>query len=137
MSGREDGDAVSRWEGGHGVTVYAMNTGSAGELDRNEKTVATATGDSIFIHLWEDRTRGELWVPAYDSTTLALLSDDFLQTASGNAVESGRRSFEFQAIKPGTHRLVFEKRLGWKFTSEDRRVFLVEVTDEVRGPRRS
>lgn len=119
------------------MTVYASHAGSTGELDRNEKTIATATGDRFWIHLWEDRTRGELWVPAYDPVSLALINDDFLQTASGNAVEAGRRSFEFQAVRPGIHRLVFEKRLGWKFTAEDRRMFLVDVADGVRPPERS
>jgi hypothetical protein len=28
---------------------------------------------------------------------------------------------------PGTHRVVFEKRMGWKFTAEDRHVFYVDV----------
>jgi len=50
---------------------------------------------SFFIHLWEDRTRGEQWVPAYDTKRLALLSDEFLCIASNNAVENGQRIFEF------------------------------------------
>ncbi|MGH7230244.1 MAG: protease inhibitor I42 family protein [Nitrospiraceae bacterium] len=84
--------------------------------------------DAVFpIHLWEDRTRGEQWVPAYNRESFVLVNDDFLRTTSNNAVDSGRRTFEFRAMQPGTHRLVFEKRLGWKFTAEDRRVFLIEV----------
>ncbi|MDK2742153.1 MAG: protease inhibitor I42 family protein [Nitrospira sp.] len=79
------------------------------------------------IHLWEDRTRGEQWVPSYDTKGLALLSDEFLQIASNNAVENGQRIFEFKAVQPGVYQLVFEKRMGWKFTAEDRRLFRIEA----------
>jgi hypothetical protein len=58
-----------------------------------------------------------------------LTDDDFVRTASGNALDSGRRTFEFRAVRPGSHRVLFEKRLAWKFTAEDRRVFLIEVVD--------
>jgi predicted secreted protein len=101
-----------------------------GELDRDAKTIKTHAGATFSIHLWEDRTRGELWVPSYDATTFAMVNEDFLRTVSNNAVDSGRRSFEFRALLPGTHRLVFEKRMGWKFTAEDRRVFLVGVAGD-------
>lgn len=83
----------------------------------------------IQIHLWEDRTRGELWVPTYDPTGVELLADDYLRIAGNNAVDNGQRTFEFRAVKPGTHRILFEKRMGWKFTAEDRRVFDVTVFD--------
>ncbi len=79
------------------------------------------------IRMWEDRTRGEQWVPAYDAKGLALLSDEFLRIASNNAVENGQRIFELKAVQPGTHHLVFEKRMGWKFTAEERRVFRIEA----------
>jgi predicted secreted protein len=99
------------------------------------KVIETALEDSIQIHLWEDRTRGELWVPTYDPTGLALLADDYLRIAGNNAVDNGQRTFEFKAIKSGTHRVLFEKRMGWKFTAEDRRVFDVTASDS--SPRRS
>lgn len=79
------------------------------------------------IRLWEDRTRGEQWVPTYDTRGLALLSDEFLRIASNNAVENGQRIFELKAVQPGTYQLVFEKRMGWKFTAEERRVFKIEA----------
>lgn len=79
------------------------------------------------IHLWEDRTRGEQWVPAYDTKGLALLSDEFLRVASNNAVENGQRSFELKAVQPGVYQLVFEKRMGWKFTAEERRAFRIDA----------
>ncbi len=82
----------------------------------------------FIVHLWEDRTRGEQWIPSYEPNRLALLSDEFLGVASNNAVENGQRIFEFKAVRPGVHELVFEKRMGWKFTAEERRVFRIEVT---------
>lgn len=79
------------------------------------------------LQLWEDRTRGEQWVASYDTKGLALLSDEFLRIASNNAVENGQRIFEFTAVQPGVHLVVFEKRMGWKFTAEDRRLFKIEA----------
>ncbi|MEK9141720.1 MAG: protease inhibitor I42 family protein [Nitrospirota bacterium] len=82
---------------------------------------------AFVIHLWEDRTRGEQWVPSYDVKGLALLSDEFLRVASNNAVENGQRIFEFKAVQSGVYQLMFEKRMGWKFTAEDQRVFRIEA----------
>ena len=93
------------------------------------RLLAATVGHPFVIHLWEDRTRGELWVPSYEATSLTLLSDEFLRIASNNAVENGQRIFEFQAVTPGSHRLVFEKRMGWKFTAEDRRVFQIQAVN--------
>jgi hypothetical protein len=98
------------------------------------RIIETVLHRPIQIHLWEDRTRGELWVPTYDPTALALLADDYFRVAGNNAVDNGRRTFEFQAVRPGTHSVLFEKRMGWKFTAEDRRVFEVVVSD--RSPQR-
>ena len=92
------------------------------------KTLKVKQSETFTIHLWEDRTRGEQWVPTYDAQCMALVADDFLRTVSNNAVDSGRRSFEFQALKTGTFRLDFSKRMAWKFTAEDRRMFDVCVT---------
>jgi hypothetical protein len=88
-------------------------------------------GVPFHIHLWEDRTRGELWVPSYNPAFLVLLADDYLRIANGNAVDSGRRTFEFKPVAVGTHRILFEKRLGWKFTAEHRHVYDVTVSDTV------
>ena len=91
------------------------------------KKIRVQNSETFCIHLWEDRTRGEQWVPVYEPQSLALVGDEFLRTISNNAVDSGRRSFEFQALRLGTHRLEFHKRMAWKFTAEDRRVFDVTV----------
>ncbi len=101
--------------------------------DGAAKLVEGRLDHPIAIHLWEDRTRGELWVASYDSSALALLSDEYLRIAGNNAVDNGRRTFEFKPLKPGQHRIVFEKRMGWKFTAEDRRVFQVTVSEPVKG----
>ena len=93
------------------------------------KPIQTSQSETFHIHLWEDRTRGEQWVPTYDPKVLALVEDDFLRTVSNNAVDSGRRSFAFQALVTGKHRVEFSKRMAWKFTAEDRRVFEVTVLD--------
>ncbi|HET9961148.1 MAG TPA: protease inhibitor I42 family protein [Nitrospiraceae bacterium] len=100
---------------------------AAGDREVGATTLSGKVGMPLRIHLWEDRTRGELWVPTYDPKALPLVDDDFLRIASGNAVDTGRRTFEFQPVMPGTHRVVFEKRMGWKFTAEDRHVFYVDV----------
>ncbi len=100
-----------------------------GKEESDLKSVVAQKGMSFTINLWEDRTRGEQWVPSYDSSVFALTGDDFLRTTSNNAVDSGNRQFEFEALQSGTHRLEFQKRMAWKFTSEDRRVFLVDVKE--------
>ncbi|MFM8550867.1 MAG: protease inhibitor I42 family protein [Nitrospiraceae bacterium] len=107
--------------------TMASYDGIAGEAERDTKRLTVVVGQSFSLHLWEDRTRGELWVPAYDTAAVVLLSDDFVRTASNNAVETGTRTFEFRTLTPGEHRLLFEKRMGWKFTAEDRRVYLVSA----------
>ena len=93
------------------------------------KHLSVPSGQAFPIHLWEDRTRGEQWVPSYDSALLALVSDDYLRVAGNNAVDNGTRTFEFRALQPGEHRILFEKRMGWKFTAEDRRVFVINAAD--------
>ena len=93
------------------------------------KPIQTVQSGTFHIHLWEDRTRGEQWVPSYDPKALALVEDEFLRTISNNAVDSGRRSFEFQALEIGKHCLEFSKRMAWNFTAEDRRLFEVTVRD--------
>ena len=71
--------------------------------DLNAKPVHTDKGKTFTIQLWEDRTRGEQWVPSYQPSALVLLDDEFLRTASNNAVDAGKRTFEFQALEAGEH----------------------------------
>lgn len=101
--------------------------------DQGSRAIDAFLGRAFIIHLWEDRTRGEQWVPSYNTRALTIVDDQFLRVASNNAVENGQRTFEFQAMLPGTHELVFEKRMGWKFTAEDRRIFLIQVAPTGKG----
>lgn len=96
---------------------------------REIKSLSVKKGETFAVNLWEDRTRGEQWVPSYDPKMMVLVDDEFLRTISNNAVDSGRRSLEFQALEIGQHRLEFHKRMAWKFTAEDRRIFFVHVSD--------
>jgi hypothetical protein len=40
------------------------------------------------------------------------------------------RVLEFEALKMGQYEIAFEKRLGWKFTAENRKGFLVHVEEQ-------
>ena|SRR6266496_5234956 len=103
-----------------------------GEGWQQEKALETHVGGTATIRLWEDRTRGEIYTPLYDPELLALVTDDYDRSIgeNWNIVDSGKRVFEFRAAKPGTHRVVFEKRMGWRFTAEDRRVYIITVKDQ-------
>ena len=103
------------------------NVASGADKTGEVKSIEAKKGDSFTVNLWEDRTRGEQWVPSYDPKALMLVEDEFLRTTSNNAVDSGKRTFEFQALEEGEYRVEFSKRLAWKFTAEDRRIFLVTV----------
>ena len=106
----------------------SMTSGNEIRGEKSEVKFLLTKKDTLFkVHLWEDRTRGEQWVPSYDPKALVLVEDEFLRTTSNNAVDSGTRTFEFQALEAGEYRIEFSKRLAWKFTAEDRRVFLVTV----------
>ena len=97
-------------------------------LERSDiKAIVARKGTPFTLRLWEDRTRGEQWVPSYDASVFMLVGDDFLRTTSNNAVDSGSRTFEFEPLQVGTHQIEFNKRLAWKFTAEDRRIFLINV----------
>ena len=100
---------------------------------QGSRAIDAVLGQAFTIRLWEDRTRGEQWVPSYNTKALTLVDDRFLRVAGNNAVENGQRTFEFQGVLPGTHELVFEKRMGWKFTAEDRRIFLIQVVPTGKG----
>lgn len=107
---------------------------TAGSTDgQGSRALDAVLGQVFAIRLWEDRTRGEQWVPSYNTKALTLVDDRFLRVAGNNAVENGQRTFEFQGVLPGTHELVFEKRMGWKFTAEDRRIFLIQVAPIGKG----
>lgn len=105
---------------------------SAGKGWNEEKAVEAPMGGTVTIRLWEDRTRGEIYIPMHDPDAVALVSDEYDRSIgeNWNIVDSGKRVFEFRTLKPGVHRIVFEKRMGWRFTAEDRRVYIVTVKDD-------
>jgi predicted secreted protein len=97
-----------------------------------DNALEARTGGTVTIQLWEDRTRGEIYIPMHDPEAVALVTDNYDRSIGENwdIVDSGKRIFEFTALKPGVHRIVFEKRMGWRFTAEDRRVYTVTVKDQ-------
>tara|TARA_B100000315_G_C14586297_1_gene593200 strand:- start:2445 stop:2744 length:300 start_codon:yes stop_codon:yes gene_type:complete len=95
--------------------------------DQSEKMIAAKVGEIFEICLWEDRTRGELWVSTYNSDQISLIDDDFQRKTSGTINDSGMRIFRFRAEQSGRYGLVFEKRLGWRFTSIKRRDYVVSI----------
>ncbi|HEY3196861.1 MAG TPA: protease inhibitor I42 family protein [Nitrospirales bacterium] len=105
---------------------------NAGEAWTQDKVLSTRLGGTVIIRLWEDRTRGEIYIPLFDNTGVALANDDYDRSMgeNWNVVDSGKHVFEFRALKPGVHRIVFEKRMGWRFTAEDRRVYVLMVNEE-------
>src|SRR5207237_10550496 len=80
------------------------------------KVIVTTLEHPIQIHLWEDRTRGELWVPTFDPAGRELLADAYLRIAGTNAVRNGQRTVAIQAVRPGTHRVAGETRGRSQFT---------------------
>ena len=68
-----------------------------GEGLKEEKVLQTHVGETLTIRLWEDRTRGEIYVPSYDPEAVALLNDEYERSFgdSNNAIDAGKRAFEF------------------------------------------
>ncbi len=98
-----------------------------GVTKEQQKKIETRVGALFKIRMWEDRTRGESWTPLYDPTAFILIDDDYEETSTYNA---GIRVLEFEALKAGQYEIVFEKRLGWKFTAENRKKFQVHVEEQ-------
>ena len=57
---------------------------------QGSRAIDAVLGQAFSIRLWEDRTRGEQWVPSYNTKALTLVDDRFLRVAGNNAVENGR-----------------------------------------------
>src|SRR5439155_1306242 len=47
-----------------------MQAVGIGEGVKEEKVLETSVGETLTIRLWEDRTRGEIYVPSYDPEAL-------------------------------------------------------------------
>jgi predicted secreted protein len=94
---------------------------------REKKIIQARAGEPFLIALWEDRTHGHSWQPRLDSTPIQLLDDRYVRTIHVDTADSGKRTFEFVCSEPGRYELIFEKRLGWKFTADDRKIFVIDV----------
>jgi hypothetical protein len=96
------------------------------ELER--KVLQGKVGTPIKIRLWEDRTRGSRWVPAFDGSALKLIVDDYQRTIDIRVADTGMRTFEFLPLRPGSHEVMLEQRYGWKFTAEKRLFYIFEIS---------
>jgi len=95
---------------------------------RETKVLHEKVKKSFSIRLWEDRTRGSRWVPLFDGSALRLISDEYQRTIDIRVADTGMRTFEFLPLAPGSHEIVLEFRYGWKFTSERRLFYSIEVS---------
>lgn len=101
------------------------------------KIIEAETGQPFYISMWEDRTGGHSWTPRYDAQALDLLDDDYQRTVSVDTADFGKRVFTFVAKTPGEHPLVMEARVGWKFTADNRKHYLVRISDPSSSAMRS
>ena len=94
---------------------------------QENKRLKVQVGEPFRITLWEDRTHGYSWQPRLDSIPIELLVDDYERTINVDTADSGRRTFEMICSQPGQFEIVFEKQVGWQFTSQGSRTVIVEA----------
>jgi len=99
------------------------------EGKRETLKIAAEVGEPFRISLWEDRTRGNRWVPSFDAEALRLLSDEYERTRNIRVSDIGMHNFEFIATHPGSFWIEFESRYGWKFSAESHLTYEVLITD--------
>ena len=97
-------------------------------MEHEKKIMQVQVGEPFKIVLWEDRTHGHSWQPQLNSAPLELVDEDYERTIHVDTADFGKRTFEFVCSKPGRFEIIFEKRIGWKFTADDRKVFLIDAT---------
>ncbi len=97
-------------------------------MEREKKTLKVRVGEPFKITLWEDRTHGHSWQPQFDSAPVELVDEDYVRTIHVDTADFGKRTFEFVCSQVGQFEIVFEKRIGWKFSADDRKVFLIEAS---------
>ncbi len=91
------------------------------------KTIDAEAGGTFRVTLWEDRTGGHSWTPRYPPDALDLIDDEYSRTVSVDTADFGKRVFTFLAKTPGEYPLVMEHRVGWKFTADNRKNYLVRI----------
>lgn len=97
------------------------------EVQTDVKKIHAKVGEPFKIRIWEDRTRGSRYVPTYDSAVLKVVSDEYVRTRHIRTNDIGMHDFEFVPVKPGRYTIEFECRYGWKFSAEDRLLYVVEA----------
>jgi len=98
------------------------------ESKRELLKISAKVGESFHIRVWEDRTRGNRWVPSYDTECLLLLSDEYERTRNIRVSDIGMHYFEFVSTHPGTFSIELESRYGWKFSAESHLSYEVLIT---------
>jgi predicted secreted protein len=96
-------------------------------MESEKKTLKVRVGEPFKITLWEDRTHGHSWHPRFDAAPVQWVDDDYVRTIHVDTADFGKRTFEFVCSQEGQFEIVFEKQIGWKFSADDRKVFLVEA----------
>jgi predicted secreted protein len=91
------------------------------------KIIDAEAGTMFHITLWEDRTGGHSWTPRYPPDAMDLIDDDYSRTVNVDTADFGKRVFTFLAKTPGEHPLVMECQVGWKFTANNRKNYLVRI----------
>ena len=92
--------------------------------EQKPKIIHTKVNHPFTIRLWEDRTIANRWHVEFDPLVFVQLDDDYERTTRATTVDAGNRTFEFKAVKPGSHTLIFSKRMGVVAT-EERRLFQI------------
>jgi predicted secreted protein len=96
-------------------------------MEREKKMLQVQVGDPFKITLWEDRTHGHSWQPQFNSAPLELVDENYERTINVDTADFGKHTFEFVCLEPGRFEIIFEKRIGWKFTADDRKVFVIDA----------
>jgi len=94
-------------------------------MEQEKKILNVRVSESFRITLWEDRTHGHSWQPILDSIPIQLLDDVYARTIHVDTADSGKRTFELMCTEAGRFEIVFEKKIGWKFSPDDRKVFVI------------
>ncbi|MFY9268280.1 MAG: protease inhibitor I42 family protein [Candidatus Manganitrophaceae bacterium] len=97
------------------------------ETQAEVKKVHAKIGEPFHIRIWEDRTRGSRYVPAFDPTAFNLISDEYERMRHVRTNDIGMHCFEFVPMVSGSYLVEFESRYGWKFSADDRLIYEVEV----------
>ena len=83
------------------------------EPEAGAKMIKARLGTSVHIRLWRIVRGGEQWVPYYDPV-LCPGGGRFSPYRQQQCGRCRTAQFRVQPVTAGMHRLIFEKRMGWK-----------------------